>query len=194
MNIAPHLLWITSRAAGEAALLLSSASVGLGLMVSSKGRSANKRDFRAVHEALSLTALAMVAMHGIALLGDGWLHPGISGIAIPFVGAYRPLWTGVGIVAGYGLAALGISYYARNRIGPARWKRIHRLTAVFWLLAVGHSAGAGTDASQLWFLAASAALVLPAAALLALRWTARAAEAEEARQAGEKAAYSEWAG
>ncbi len=185
MNVLPHLFWITSRAAGEAALLLSSASVAVGLMMSSKGRSTNKRDLRAIHEALSMTALAMVALHGVSLLGDSYLSPGLAGIAVPFAGAYRPLWTGLGIVAGYGLAALGFTYYARNRIGAARWRRAHRLIAVFWLLAVGHTIGAGSDAGQVWFLAASGALVLPAALLLLLRWLGRADESS--REAGEPA-------
>jgi len=173
VNIAPHLFWITSRAAGGAALLLASASVGLGLMMGSKRKSAGKRDLRAVHEALSLTALAMVALHGLSLLGDAWLNSGLAGIAIPFVGHYRPLWTGLGIVAGYGLAALGISYYFRDRIGASRWRRAHRFTAIFWLLAIVHTIGAGSDAAQLWFLIAGGALVIPAALLLALRWLGR---------------------
>jgi sulfoxide reductase heme-binding subunit YedZ len=173
VNVAPHLFWITSRAAGGAALLLASASVAVGLMMSSKRPSANKRDLRAIHEALSLTTLAMVALHGLSLLGDSYLNPGVAGIAIPFVGFYRPLWTGLGIVAGYGLAALGLTYYLRDRIGAARWRRLHRLTAVFWLLAIGHTIGAGSDAAEWWFLGASAALVVPAAALLILRWLGR---------------------
>lgn len=173
MSVAPHLFWITSRAAGGAALLLASASVGLGLMMGSKRSSASKRDFRAVHEALSLTTLAMVALHGVSLLGDAWMNPGFSGIAVPFAGPYRPLWTGLGIVAGYGLAVLGTSYYFRNRIGAARWRRVHRLTAIFWLLAIGHTIGAGSDAMQLWFLTVSGACVVPAALLLALRWLGR---------------------
>jgi methionine sulfoxide reductase heme-binding subunit len=177
VNVAPHLFWITSRAAGGAALLLASASVTCGLMMSSRGRASNKRDLRAIHEALSLTALAMVALHGVALLGDSFLRPGLAGIAIPFVGSYRPLWTGIGIIAGYGLAALGLSYYLRDRIGAARWRRLHRLTAVFWLLAVGHTLGAGSDATEPWFLISSAALVLPAVLLLLLRWLGRAGEA-----------------
>jgi methionine sulfoxide reductase heme-binding subunit len=173
VNVAPHLFWITSRAAGGAALLLASASVAVGLMMSSKRPSANKRDLRAVHEAMSLTTLAMVALHGLSLLGDSYLNPGVAGIAIPFVGFYRPLWTGLGIVAGYGLAVLGLTYYLRDRIGAARWRRLHRLTAVFWLAAIAHTIGAGSDAAQWWFLGVSGALVLPAAALLLLRWLGR---------------------
>src|SRR3954451_8045115 len=173
MNVAPHLFWITSRDAGGAALLLASASVAVGLMMSSKRPTASKRDVRAIHEAMSLTTRAMVALHGLSLLGDSYLNPGIAGIAIPFVGFYRPLWTGLGIVAGYGLAALGLTYYLRDRIGAARWRRLHRLSAVFWLAAIAHSIGAGSDAAQWWFLGASAALVLPAGALLLLRWLGR---------------------
>lgn len=176
MNVGPHLFWITSRAAGGAALLLASASVAVGLMMSSKRKGSNKRDLRAIHEALSLTTLAMVAVHGLSLLGDAFLNPGVAGIVVPFVGHYRPLWTGIGIVAGYGLAALGVSYYFRDRIGATRWRRVHRLTAVFWLLAIVHTIGAGSDAAQIWFLAVSGALVIPAALLLTLRWLGRAVD------------------
>lgn len=173
MNVAPHLFWITSRAAGGAALLLASASVTVGLMMSSKRPGANKRDLRTIHEALSLTALAAVALHGLSLLGDAYLNPGVAGIAIPFTGPYRPPWTGLGIIAGYGLAVLGLTYYLRERIGAARWRRLHRLTAVFWLAAIAHTIGAGSDTAQWWFLGISGALVLPAAVLLTLRWLSR---------------------
>jgi sulfoxide reductase heme-binding subunit YedZ len=168
-----HLFWITSRAAGGAALILSSAAVAVGLMASAKRQNPNKRDLRAVHEALSLTTLAMVALHGLALLGDSYLNPGPAGIAIPFVGFYRPLWTGLGIIGGYGLAALGLTYYLRDRIGAARWRKLHRFTAAFWALAIVHTIGAGSDAAQLWFLLASGVVVVPAALLLALRWLDR---------------------
>jgi sulfoxide reductase heme-binding subunit YedZ len=168
-----HIFWITSRAAGGAALILASAAVALGLMVSAKRQGSNKRDLRAIHEALSLTTLAMVGLHGLALLGDAYLNPGVAGIAIPFVGFYRPIWTGLGIVAGYGLAALGLTYYLRDRIGAARWRKLHRFTAAFWVLAIVHTIGAGSDAAQIWFLAISGAFVIPAAALLALRYLDR---------------------
>ncbi|HEX2393447.1 MAG TPA: ferric reductase-like transmembrane domain-containing protein [Solirubrobacterales bacterium] len=173
MSAAHHLFWITSRAAGSAALLLSSAAVLMGLTMSSSRRNPNRRDLRTLHEALSMTALAMVGLHGVSLLGDAYLNPGLAGIVVPFAGNYRPLWTGTGILAGYGLAALGLSYYFRARIGAARWRRAHQLTAVFWLLAIVHTIGAGSDAVEPWFLILNAVAIAPAALLLGLRWIGR---------------------
>lgn len=174
MSAAHHLFWITSRAAGSAALLAASASVLIGLTMSSPRRNPNRRDLRTLHEALSLTALVMVGLHGVSLLGDAYLNPGLPGIVVPFADPYRPLWTGAGIIAGYGLAALGVSYYFRNRIGAARWRRVHRLTAVFWLLAIVHTIGAGSDTGEPWFLLLNGVVILPALLLLVLRWTGRA--------------------
>lgn len=174
MNAAHHLFWITSRAAGSAALLLAGCSVLLGLMISPSRRSPSRRDLRTLHEALSLAALAMVGLHGASLLGDTYLNPGVAGIVVPFAGEYRPLWTGIGILASYGLGVLGVSYYFRDRIGAARWRRVHRLTAAFWLLAIVHTIGAGSDAAEPWFLILNGVVVAPALLLLALRWLDRA--------------------
>ena len=170
-----HLFWITSRAAGVAALLIASAAVAAGLAIGAKSGPlrGNAAQARTLHEALSLATIAALALHGLALLGDGWLRPGLAGIAIPFASSYRPFWTGIGIIGGYGIAALGLSYYARVRIGVARWRTLHRFVAVFWLLGVGHSLGAGTDAGQPWFLALTAAAVLPPLVLLGLRVRSR---------------------
>lgn len=168
----PHLFWITSRAAGTAALILSSTSLGVGLLI--RGRRESRRlpavDTRALHEALSLATLAAIAVHGLALVGDAYMHPSLLDISVPFTGAYRPLWTGIGIVAGWGLAALGLSYYARDRIGQARWRYLHRFTALFWALGVVHTLGAGTDAGQLWLLVALIAPAGPALVLLMGKW------------------------
>ena len=165
----PHLFWLTSRAAGTAALVLSSLSVCLGLLMGGrlvKGRAA---DLRVSHEALALATLATLAVHGLSLLGDSFLHPSLGDIAIPFLGGYKTFWTSAGIIAFWALLALGLSYYARGRIGQARWRRLHRFTALAWVLGVVHALGEGTDSGQAWFLAMTAIVVLPALALLVIR-------------------------
>ena len=166
-----HVFWVASRGAGLAALLLAGLSVTLGASIHLVRT--RRADLRTLHEALSLATLACLGLHGTLLLFDGWLHPGLAGVAVPFAGSYRPLWTGLGIIAGYGLTALGLTYYLRNRIGPARWKAAHRFVVVFWALGVVHALGSGTDAGQPWFLAALAAPTLPAAALAATRFAGR---------------------
>jgi sulfoxide reductase heme-binding subunit YedZ len=120
MSIAPHIFWLLSRAAGSVALVAASISVGAGLLISMKFGVPGRRSLRPLHETAALVTLAFGALHGLALLGDGFLHPGLVGIAAPFAGSYRPLWTALGIVSLYGLAVLGLSYYARDRIGIAR--------------------------------------------------------------------------
>jgi sulfoxide reductase heme-binding subunit YedZ len=162
-----HLFWITSRAAGTAALLLSSAAVCVGLTMG--GRLVKGRDLRVTHEALSLATLAALAVHAFALLGDGFLRPSLADVTVPFASSYRQPWMMIGIVSGWMMVALGLSYYARGRIGPKRWRSLHRLTALAWIGGLVHSLGEGTDAGMAWFVVATTVVAAPAAALLFVR-------------------------
>ena len=164
-----HLFWIASRAAGIAALLLSSAAVGVGLTMGGRMVKGRGLDLRVTHEALSLATLLAIAVHAVTLLGDSFLKLSLFDITIPFVSGYKEPWMSIGIVAGWALVALGASYYLRARIGVARWKRLHRWTAFAWLAGIAHSLGEGTDAGQAWFLVAVGLAVIPALVLLIVR-------------------------
>jgi sulfoxide reductase heme-binding subunit YedZ len=165
----PHLFWITSRAAGFAALILASLAVCVGLLMATKLVKHRRTDLVAIHEVLSLSTIVAIIVHAAALLGDGFLHPSVADITIPFASGYKTIWTSIGIVAGWGLVLLGLSYYARRRIGAARWRKLHRLTALAWLLGLAHSLGEGTDAGQVWFLGMVALVTIPALGLLVAR-------------------------
>ncbi|MHB8233181.1 MAG: ferric reductase-like transmembrane domain-containing protein [Solirubrobacteraceae bacterium] len=165
----PHLYWIASRAAGSAALVLSSVSVSVGLLMGQRLLKGRRPDLRVAHEALSLATLVAIAVHGLTLLGDGFLHPSLADVTVPFVSGYKTFWTTTGIVSFWALLALGLSYYARARIGVQRWRMLHRFTALAWILGIAHSLGEGSDAGELWFLAMAGAVVLPALALLIAR-------------------------
>jgi sulfoxide reductase heme-binding subunit YedZ len=164
-----HLFWIASRAAGIAALLLSSGAVGVGLTMGGRMVKGRGLDLRAAHEALSLATLVALVVHAATLLGDSFLKPNLADITIPFVSGYKEPWMSIGIVAGWALIALGVSYYFRARIGVARWRRLHRWTALAWLAGIVHSLGEGTDAGQAWFLVAVVIAVIPALVLLVIR-------------------------
>lgn len=166
-----HGWWLASRASGLVALALITLSVGLGLMMA--GRVMRKpglaRKLVAVHEHAALGGLIAIAVHGITLMGDSFLRPGIAGIAVPFAIDFRPFFVACGIVGGYLAAALGLSYYARKRIGPRLWRKAHRLTIAVWVLALVHTIGAGTDASTPWLRTFMLATAVPIVALFGHR-------------------------
>ena len=169
-DVLGHAWWLASRSAGVVAWLLLSLVVVLGLVMATRlapvrGRAALRR----AHERVALLALATVAAHGALLLGDSFLRPGLSGVLLPFASSYRPVWTGIGVLAAYLAAALSLTYYARRRLGARRWRKAHRLIPVAWALAAVHVIGAGSDVGSRWLqvpLALTLALVI---ALLALR-------------------------
>ena len=119
---------------------------------------------------MTLTALMLIAVHGLCLLGDKWLKPGIVGIAVPFTIGYRPVWVGMGIIGGYLAATLGPTYYARRRIGARRWRQMHRATVLVYVLVVMHSLGSGTDGASSWFTVMVVLTALPILVLLVLRY------------------------
>ena len=164
-----QFFWIGSRAAGIAALILASAAVGVG--VSLGGRLSRRRgsDLRVTHEALSLSALVALVLHASLLFGDSWFAPSVADLTVPFVSGYRSAYMAIGIIAGWGMLVTGLSYYARARIGIARWKRLHRFAALAWMLGIVHALGEGSDAGRAWFVAMVVLAVGPALALLALR-------------------------
>lgn len=147
-----YLWWLVSRASGILALVLVSASVVLGLAMAARalGRPQMRRIAMRLHEHIAMTAVAAVLVHGLSLLGDHWLRPGLTGIAVPFALHYRPAFSGAGIIAGYLIALLGPSFYLRRRIGAKRWRRLHPVMLVAWTLALVHTLGTGSDAGRVW--------------------------------------------
>jgi sulfoxide reductase heme-binding subunit YedZ len=149
-----HIFWLGSRAAGVVALVLIALSVGLGLAMSGR-LMANPRiaaRLRVLHEALALSGLVAIAAHGLLLLGDSYLRPGLAGIAVPFALASQPLWTGVGIIGGWLAAILGLSFYVRRWIGTRAWRWLHRWTLGVYVLSVAHTLGSGSDARSAWLV------------------------------------------
>lgn len=160
-----HAWWIASRSAGVVALLAITASVILGLLMANglPRRKGATRVMVALHESTALAGLVALAVHGLTLLGDPWMNATLWNISVPFTIGYRPLWTSLGIIGGWLAIALGLSFYARRRIGTKRWRSVHRATVLAWALALAHTLGSGTDAQEPWLqatmLAGSVAIV-----------------------------------
>lgn len=168
--------WIGSRSAGVIAIVLVSAAVSLGLAQAAREsrRPGMAVVLRQLHQYIAIGALVAIGVHGLLLLGDGWLHANVVNLIVPFTLSYRPLYTGLGVIAGASAAALGLSYWARARIGRDRWKVIHRFTLLAYVLAVIHVLGAGTDGASSWLRIVVLLAAVPIPYLLVLRlWPAR---------------------
>ena len=187
MRIDParYIWWLTSRSAGIVALVLVSLSVILGLTMATRilARPGLNRTLVRVHEQLALVALTAMAIHGATLLGDSWLHAGVRGLIVPFTMGYRPLWTGLGMIAAYLAALLGPSFYLRRRIGAKLWRRLHRATALVWALGVAHTLGAGSDAGAVWLRMLMLATGAPVVFLTLVRILDRSRPSARARPA-----------
>jgi sulfoxide reductase heme-binding subunit YedZ len=178
-----HWFWILSRGAGTAALVLAAASISYGLLMAGKMKRGGAADRRTYHEALAVSTLVAIAFHGLVLLGDPFLHPNLADVTIPFVSSYKTIWTSMGIVAGWMLVAIGLSFYVRDRIGRARYAVIHRFVIVAWVLGLVHAFFEGTDAGTAWFIGTVAVSTAPVAVLLGLRVTGRALPERSDRRA-----------
>ena len=139
--------WLASRSAGIVGFTALGVVAVLGLISALKLVSpAGAARLRPWHERLALTGLGCTAAHGLLLLADPWLHPGVVGVFVPFTMGYRPLWTGLGVIAAYCLFAFGLSFYARRRIGARRWRSAHRFASAAFVLGGLHALMAGSDA------------------------------------------------
>ena len=84
------------------------------------------------------------------------------------------------LIAGNFALILGPTYYLRRRIGTKRWRQIHRLTVVVFVLAVAHSLGSGTDGAGLWMRTMVIGSAVLVAGLVAVRYGRLAPERPKA--------------
>jgi sulfoxide reductase heme-binding subunit YedZ len=179
-----YTFWLASRAAGIVGFIALGVVAVLGLVSALKlVRPATAARLRPWHERLALTGLGCIAAHGLLLLGDTYLRPGLAGILIPFQMGYRPLWTGLGIIAAYALAAFGLSFYQRRRIGARRWRSAHRFASIAFVLGGIHALMAGTDARSPLLLAIILGFGAVVGSLVAARVLGLRARAKRPRSA-----------
>jgi sulfoxide reductase heme-binding subunit YedZ len=171
MNPQDHTWWLLSRSAGIVALLLVATSTLLGLALANGLLKApqQRKSATTFHEQTANAGLAAIGLHGVTLLGDGFLKPTVTDLLVPFAIDYRPIFTATGILGGYLAAILGLSFYARKRIGGKRWRKFHRATPVVYAMGLIHTLGAGTDAGSAWLRAFMLATAIPAGFLLGRR-------------------------
>jgi len=95
------VFWYLSRATGVVTLLLFTAVLVLGLMVTRKGRLPGLPGFAvtSLHRNLSLLGLAFVVVHVLTAVLDGYVRIRLPSAVIPFTSGYELFWLGLGAVA-----------------------------------------------------------------------------------------------
>ncbi|HEX3042752.1 MAG TPA: ferric reductase-like transmembrane domain-containing protein [Solirubrobacterales bacterium] len=184
----PHTLatqgwWIVSRSSGLVAFVLVTISVFLGLTMAGKPvrQPGFARTMKALHEQTALAALVAIGVHGLAILADPWLKPGVAGVTVPFALVSHRFSVAAGIVAAYLALLLGLSFYFRRQIGPRLWRQAHRATLAVYLLGLLHALGAGSDTGSPLFILWVVGSGVPIACLFVYRLGA-ARRADERRR------------
>jgi sulfoxide reductase heme-binding subunit YedZ len=139
--------WIVARAY---ALVVCSTLAGLVLKSRPLGTRVRPALVTDLHRFLALLALAAVGVHGVALLEDTSVRIDVLGLVVPGRIAYRPVWTGAGVVAAELAVAIYVSFPLRKRIGVRAWRRLHWLTYAVFAAATLHGLLAGSDSGAHW--------------------------------------------
>ncbi len=150
LSAQPKVYWYLSRSSAIVSYVLLWLSMVFGLLITSKlsrlwlGGPATFD----LHQHSSLLGLTFALFHALILMGDSYIQATLGQILMPFgYAGYEPLWVGLGQLALYGLALVGLSFYIKKYIGRRMWRLIHFLSFAVFMLALAHSIWSGTDTS-----------------------------------------------
>lgn len=146
----PHAWWYVARATGFVAWGLVTASVVTGLLLST--RLARSRPTPAwtldLHRFLGGTAIVFTALHLAGLVGDTYVHFGLTDLAIPFASSWKPGAVALGIVAIYLLVAVQATSMAMRWLPRRLWRGVHFTSFILFWTSTFHMQLAGTDAAN----------------------------------------------
>ena len=144
--------WLLARATGITSYVLLTASVIAGLVVKSRpfGRAIKPASATQLHRTLALLSLSALALHGLTLVLDETIEIGLAALLVPGAAPYRPLWTGLGVLAAELMLIVYASFALRKRIGIRNWRRLHWTTYGAFAAATAHGLMAGSDSAAPW--------------------------------------------
>jgi len=133
---------------GNIAYILLTASMlwGLLLIVKPLRQTLSSPMSLLLHATVSWLAVVFALGHALLLLIDTYFSYTLASILIPFLGEYRPLWVGLGVIAFWLLLVVNISFNIRRRIGNRAWRWLHYTSYGAFVLVTLHTLFAGTDA------------------------------------------------
>jgi methionine sulfoxide reductase heme-binding subunit len=145
-------LWYLARAAGLVTLVLLTASVVMGILVTANFSGTRWPRFLTVglHRNLGLLVLIFLALHVGTTVADTYTSISLRDALVPFTGSYKQPWLGLGAVALDLVIALTVTSLLRQRLGYRIWRAVHWCGYLCWPVALAHGAGIGTDRTTPW--------------------------------------------
>jgi predicted ferric reductase len=154
-------LWYASRSTGLVVMVLLSAVVVLGILVSRQGRLPGLPRFAVtgLHRNLSLLAVAFTAVHVLTAVADSYVSIPLTATVVPFVSGYERFALGLGAIAFDVMIAVIVTSLLRRHMNPKLWRAIHWLAYLSWPVAMLHSILASNDLRGGWELALTIASI-----------------------------------
>ncbi|MBB2890292.1 ferric reductase-like transmembrane domain-containing protein [Flexivirga oryzae] len=139
-------LWYLSRATGVAALVLFTAVLVLGVLLSGQRRltPSGQAVAMGVHRSLSLGSMIFLVVHIVSAMLDSYVHIGWFATVLPFTSGYETTWMTLGTLSFDVLIAVVATSLLRHRIGRRTWRWVHLAAYLSWPVAVIHSYALGT--------------------------------------------------
>jgi predicted ferric reductase len=152
--VTDQALWALGRGSGVTALAFMTVALFLGIATRSGRPLLMLPRFAVadVHRFASLAGTLLVVIHMALLFFDPYAQLRLVDFIVPFLGAYRPLWLGLGTLAFDLLAVVMVTSLLRHRLGVRVFRAVHWATYALWPVAMAHALGNGTDAGHAWFL------------------------------------------
>ena len=175
------VLWYASRATGVVSLLLMTAVLLLGLLVTRQGRLPGLPRFAVtgLHRNLSLVAVVFVVLHVLTAVLDSYVHIPLISAVVPLASSYERLALGLGAVSLDIMIAVIVTSLLRRHLSRGLWRAVHLLAYVSWPVAWLHSITSSTDLRHGWlFLTAVGCALL---VVIAVIWRLSAASRDVPR-------------
>ena len=135
-----HRAWYASRATGVVALLLLTAVMLLGLLVTRQGGAgpAAVRGHRAAQEPVAARR-RLRAIHVLTAVLDGYVHIPLTAAVVPLASPYERFWLGLGAVSLDLMLAAIVTSLLRRHLSRRAWRAVHLLAYLSWPVAWLHS-------------------------------------------------------
>lgn len=113
-----------------------------------------------IHQTVALLGLCLAGVHAFAQLAVPGGPVRLVDEFVPFTNGRDPLGVGLAVIGLELLFACAVSILIQRALGYSRWRALHRLTNVAFLLVVAHVLISGSDVGsvRVWGVTAAGAL------------------------------------